>query len=923
MSCGFVTSQNVGGFRPTQISGCQIWLDAADPSTFSLTGSTVDTWTDKASSIPFGRKNGTGVTYSNSLVNLASSSFLKNNSGNITIGQTFTIFLVASNTSGSQAAAIYLSSLASGQPGVYIEWTTTTNYRFLYRFPVGVSGGTNVFIPTPTAIIPLTIGTFYRVVSGANYQLGMGINASLTPTTVADTSSGPLGTCNQLAFGTNYQSDVVADRPLTGSIAEIIVYNAELTTAQREQVEGYLAWKWNRLGNIPDLHPYRTIPYLLPKPFDFVPSQLSGLSLWIDAADPSSYTLSGSTVVAVRDKSPRGIPLGTATNWTYITTFNTSYPGFQLSFTPGNLNPAGTLGSSATAPSATPFTVFIVVHANLSTQAGFVIDSLDATGTPRPYIWLLTLSTPFGGFPINYAQNPTIATFGFVAGTGTAYQYPNGDTSLQVTGNLAAGTPTGVRIGNRGTDNQGWPGIIAEILFYSGNMGLSDRQKVEGYLAAKWGLRGNLPATHPFKSISPEGTNPFALVNSDFYTPFLRQSFFNPLIISGCILWWDASDPNVFAGGSTWIDKSGTGNNGITTSVAGNSLPTLGTWPNGNSAAVFTRTGNTTGTSIMTNSTTNPALNYTMFIVMSITGLAPTSDPLGTEQFIFINNLEGARQIKTNTSSTAGFPATLTVHFTNASSINLSPTVGQNQGFLLTYVVPPAGGALGNVYLNGATPQTQTTLASGVSRFYFGSANNSANRYFTGQIGEILIYNSVLSDLDRQRMEGYLAWKWGIPGNLPQTHPFKLFAPPESSPDGPPPVPPPPPFSGWSIVLDGADASVNDNGGGSFTCNGPNDGGGQGWAYIYGFFSTAGSITYNFNWFTGDDLTYDWPFEWVTSNDPSNPGNVNFNTKIASANSQSGSRTVSYGANQYVVLGVYSVDSIFGNGVCTFSGLPT
>jgi hypothetical protein len=452
---------------------------------------------------------------------------------------------------------------------------------------------------------------------------------------------------------------------------------------------------------------------------------------------------------------------------------------------------------------------------------------------------------------------------------------------------------------------------------------LGDRQRVEGYLAAKWGLRGNLPATHPFKSVSPAGTNPFAVVNTAFYTPTLRQASFNPLTIAGSILWWDAADPNVFPGGSTWIDKSGTGNNGITTGVAGNSLPTLGTWPNGNRAAVFTRTGNTTGTSIMTNSATNPALNYTMFIVMNISALAPTSDPLGTEQFIFVNNLDGARQIKTNTSSTAGFPATLTVHFTNASSINLSPTIGQNQGFLLTYVVPPAGGALGNVFLNGATPQTQTTLASGVSRFYFGSANNSANRYYTGQIGEILVYNTVLSDINRLTVEGYLAWKWGLSGNLPQTHLFKLFPPPESSPDGPPPVPPPPPFTGWSIVLDGADASVVNNGGGSFTCNGPNDGGGQGWAYIYGFFSTAGSITYNYNWFTSDGIIYDWPFEFVTSNDPSNPANVNFNTKIASGNSESGSRTVSYGANQYVVLGVYSVDSVFGNGVCTFSGLPT
>lgn len=914
-------SFTINPYTPTQVAGdaCTLWLDAADRTT--VTGNPVTAWTDKS-----GRGFNASATVGPTLGTFGGLPVLSFNginqrltSNNTVPRNTHTLIMVNRpallNGTNQGNTSLFRYQISSGYVVFpYMNGTTPRGY-ITSADGTGVGSidfqNSNLVENSSTS----TLSIIFAVIQSGSQEIFR--NGTRQSSNTLALATGTSDTLTIGAFG-------VSSEPYQGDLAEMIVYNRALNTQERQQLEAYLAWKWNLVAYMSTGNPYLNAPYLLPKPFDFVPSQLSGLSLWIDAADPSSYTLSGSTVVAVRDKSPLGIPLGTATNWNYITTFNTSFPGFQFVITPpGSLNPSGKLGSGAIFPSSTPFTVFIVVHANLTTQAGFVLDSIDATGTPRPFIWLLSLSTTFAGFPINYAQNPTIATFGYVAGTGTAYQYPNGNTSLQVTGNLASGSGNGISIGNRGTNDQGWPGIIAEILLYSGNMGLSDRQKVEGYLAAKWGLRGNLPTTHPFKSVSPEGTNPFAIVDPAFYTPFMRQSFFNPLIITGCILWWDASDPNVFAGDSTWIDKSGTGNNGITTSVAGNSLPTLGTWPNGNRAAVFTRTGNTTGTSIMTNSATNPALNYTMFIVMSITGLAPTSDPLGTEQFIFINNLDGARQIKTNTSSTAGFPATLTVHFTNASSINLTPTIGQNQGFLLTYVVPTAGGALGNVFLNGATPQTQTTLASGVSRFYFGSANNSANRYFTGQIGEILIYNSVLSNLDRQRIEGYLAWKWGIPGNLPQTHPFKLFAPPESSPDGPPPVPPPPPFSGWSIVLDGADASVVNNGGGSFTCNGPNDSGGTGWAYIYGFFSTAGSITYNYNWFTSDGIFYDWPFEFVTSNDPSNPGNVNFNTKIASGNSESGSRTVSYGANQYVVLGVYSVDSIFGNGVCTFSGLPT
>lgn len=140
---------------------------------------------------------------------------------------------------------------------------------------------------------------------------------------------------------------------------------------------------------------------------------------------------------------------------------------------------------------------------------------------------------------------------------------------------------------------------------------------------------------------------------------------------------------------------------------------------------------------------------------------------------------------------------------------------------------------------------------------------------------------------------------------------------------GIPVPPPPPPGQIWNSNVDGADASVVDNGGGSYTCNGPNDGGGDGFAYIYSFFTSAGSFTYNYDFSTFDGIFYDWPFEYVTPNDPSDRNNVDFNNKIATNNFETGSRTVSYGANEYVVLGVYSSDSVFGNGVCTFSSLPT
>ena len=37
----------------------------------------------------------------------------------------------------------------------------------------------------------------------------------------------------------------------------------------------------------------------------------------------------------------------------------------------------------------------------------------------------------------------------------------------------------------------------------TGGTDISDVEKAEGYLAHKWGLTGNLPVTHPYKSSAP------------------------------------------------------------------------------------------------------------------------------------------------------------------------------------------------------------------------------------------------------------------------------------------------------------------------------------------------------------------------------------------------------------------------------------
>lgn len=46
-----------------------------------------------------------------------------------------------------------------------------------------------------------------------------------------------------------------------------------------------------------------------------------------------------------------------------------------------------------------------------------------------------------------------------------------------------------------------------------------------------------------------------------------------------------------------------------------------------------------------------------------------------------------------------------------------------------------------------------------------------------GTIGEFIVTNGVLSTLNRERLEGYAAHKWGVSANLPGAHPY-LTTPP-------------------------------------------------------------------------------------------------------------------------------------------------
>jgi len=75
----------------------------------------------------------------------------------------------------------------------------------------------------------------------------------------------------------------------------------------------------------------------------------------------------------------------------------------------------------------------------------------------------------------------------------------------------------------------------------------------------------------------------------------------------------------------------------------------------------------------------------------------------------------------------------------------------------------------------GPTSGSSLNITNGVVTI--GQSRNNNGHTVEGMIGEVLVFARVLSDTDRQLVEGYLAWKWGLEGDLPSGHPYKSAAP--------------------------------------------------------------------------------------------------------------------------------------------------
>jgi hypothetical protein len=308
-------------------------------------------------------------------------------------------------------------------------------------------------------------------------------------------------------------------------------------------------------------------------------------------------------------------------------------------------------------------------------------------------------------------------------------------------------------------------GNVGEILFYNSTLSSQNFQLIEGYLAWKWGLQASLPSTHPYRNTPVYSVRPFPLVPR---VAAATSRYFNPASISGTYLWLDASTPNnfTFSSGSnisTWIDRSG---NSYTATAANN--PTYDS---------ITKRVRFTNTSSQYMSNTAAPLN-----------LAQRSFFFVIEDLTYVG-VGGYMPMIPNPTSGTDYQTTNGLTIENNTGFKFYGNSGGYDNRIAGAAAPNAkgiysevfGSLSGTTYLNGTAGGTSNAnYTAGTSVGYALGARwigGISAPYINAYYYEVLVYNTALPTFARQQVEGYLAWKWGLQGNLPPNHPYKLFPP--------------------------------------------------------------------------------------------------------------------------------------------------
>jgi hypothetical protein len=252
--------------------------------------------------------------------------------------------------------------------------------------------------------------------------------------------------------------------------------------------------------------------------------------MWIDISDSTTVTLSGDLITQVNDKSGNGFNLlGPATMRPAL--ISAELNGLNVARFDGtddilisNTDGAGSVSWNLLNNKGSALLVAVRKVTNAASRREIFLISTNTPGVARATLIAGATASKNGlaGRRLDadsvqlVASTNNLDTAAFEIHIGE-FDWTNSNANIYIDGSFDGGTTTFQTDGSTSATNTSrvaigsasvapalpMPGDIAEVICIESDITESTRQKIEGYLAHKWGLTANLPADHPYKTERP------------------------------------------------------------------------------------------------------------------------------------------------------------------------------------------------------------------------------------------------------------------------------------------------------------------------------------------------------------------------------------------------------------------------------------
>jgi hypothetical protein len=223
-----------------------LWLDAADANTMTLSGSLVTEWQDKSTTQlnavpPSGQEPSlTTIDGFNAIRFTGSKRFFSANQ--VTTRDWRNVFIVTKYEAGTTFTSI------------------TTGYVSLFSSAIfgGAANGQGFYATSGTNFFQANSflgGPFYLNAVQISPDLNNRVVLPQLNTSLGFISANATGAVSVGGYALGTLRDLAS--PYDGVICEVVSYGSTLSTTDRQKMEGYLAWKWNLVSLLPSNHPYK------------------------------------------------------------------------------------------------------------------------------------------------------------------------------------------------------------------------------------------------------------------------------------------------------------------------------------------------------------------------------------------------------------------------------------------------------------------------------------------------------------------------------------------------------------------------------------------------------------------------------------------------------------------------------------------